>query len=147
MCSSRCEIPAWLSSSAAEPVPIQKPSATERTLGTRSVTTLTPESSVVMRCSASGTVATTMARATGATLAVAARTTVAAAVASTAVAVARRARAAATAATADAGQLLDGLARDIGVIGQAQADTAALAVDLDHAHVDLVAFVEHVLDR
>ena len=52
MCSSRCEIPAWLSCSAAEPVPIQKPSATERTLGTRSVTTLTPESSVVMRCSA-----------------------------------------------------------------------------------------------
>ena len=53
MCSSRCEIPAWLSCSAAEPVPIQKPSATERTLGTRSVTTRTPESSVVMRCSVS----------------------------------------------------------------------------------------------
>ena len=47
MCSNRWEIPAWLSPSAAEPVPIQNPSATERTLGTRSVITLTPESSVV----------------------------------------------------------------------------------------------------
>ena len=45
------EIPAWLSRLAAEPVAIQKPSATERTLGTRSVTTRTPESSVVVRCS------------------------------------------------------------------------------------------------
>ena len=44
--------PGLLSCSAAEPVPIQKPSATERTLGTRSVTTRTPSSSVVMRCSA-----------------------------------------------------------------------------------------------
>jgi len=43
-------------------VPTQKPSATERTLGTRSVTTRTPESSVVMRCSASGTVTTAMTR-------------------------------------------------------------------------------------
>ena len=36
---------------STEPVAIQKPSATERTLGTRSVTTRTPESSVVIRCS------------------------------------------------------------------------------------------------
>jgi hypothetical protein len=35
-------MPASLSRSDAEPVPIQKPSATERTLGTRSVTTRTP---------------------------------------------------------------------------------------------------------
>ena len=48
MCSSRWEMPASPSSSAAEPVAIQKPSATERTPGTRSVTTRTPLSSVVM---------------------------------------------------------------------------------------------------
>src|SRR6185436_15154829 len=43
-------------------------------------------------------------------------------------------------------QLLDGLAGDVGIVGQAQADAPALAVDLDHAHGDLVALVEHVLD-
>ena len=35
-------MPACSSRSATEPVPIQKPSATERTLGMRSVTTRTP---------------------------------------------------------------------------------------------------------
>ena len=35
----------------------------------------------------------------------------------------------------------------VGVVGQAQADAAALAVDLDHADLDLVAAVEDVLDR
>ncbi len=35
-------MPASLSRSPAEPTPIQKPSATERTLGKRSVTTLRP---------------------------------------------------------------------------------------------------------
>ncbi len=48
MCSSRCEMPACSSVSAAEPVAMKKPSATERTLGTRSVATRTPESSVVI---------------------------------------------------------------------------------------------------
>ncbi len=33
-----------------------------------------------------------------------------------------------------------------GSSAQAQADAPALAVDLDHAHVDLIALVEHVLD-
>ncbi len=47
MCSSRCEIPASLSRSAAEPVATQNPSATERTPGMRSLTTRTPDGSVV----------------------------------------------------------------------------------------------------
>ncbi len=51
MCSSRCESPACASHSIAEPVPIQKPSATERTLSMRSVTTRTPLSSVLVLCS------------------------------------------------------------------------------------------------
>ena len=57
-----------------------------------------------------------------------------------------RSAAATAAAAADRGQLLDGLAGDVGVLGEAQADAAALAVDLDHADGDLVALVEHVLD-
>src|SRR5271169_135702 len=51
-----------------------------------------------------------------------------------------------TTAGADAGQLLGGLAGDVGVLGEAQPDAAALAVDLDDTHVDLIALVEHVLD-
>src|SRR5690242_18849183 len=47
---------------------------------------------------------------------------------------------------ADGRELLDGLAGDLGVLGQAQADAPALAVDLDHADGDLVALVEDVLD-
>ena len=50
-------------------------------------------------------------------------------------------------AAADGRQLLDGLAHDLGVIGQSQADSATLAVDLDDADVDLVALVELLLDR
>jgi len=46
-------MPASPSCSETEPAPIKKPSATERTLGMRSVTTRTPESSVVMRYSVS----------------------------------------------------------------------------------------------
>src|SRR6476619_2473150 len=56
------------------------------------------------------------------------------------------ATATATAAGADTGELLDGLAGDVRVIGEAQADAAPLAVDLDDLDVDLVALVEHVLD-
>ena len=58
-----------------------------------------------------------------------------------------RRTAAATATGSDAGELLDGLAGDLRVLGEAQSDAAALAVDLDHAHADLIAAVEHVLDR
>jgi hypothetical protein len=54
---------------------------------------------------------------------------------------------AATAATAsNASELLDGLAGDVRVGGEAQTDAAALAVDLDHAHFHLVALVEDILD-
>ena len=45
-------MPACSAVSTAEPVAIQKPSAAERTPAMRSVTTLTPEGSVVIRCEA-----------------------------------------------------------------------------------------------
>src|SRR6476660_3148632 len=61
-------------------------------------------------------------------------------------AVAARAAAAGAVGGAHGGELLDALARDLGVLGQAQPDAPALAVDLDHAHGDLVALVEDVLD-
>src|SRR4051812_15965073 len=44
-CSRKWETPAFASVSSREPAPIQKPSATERTLGTRSEMTRSPESS------------------------------------------------------------------------------------------------------
>ncbi len=95
-----------------------------------------------------------MARTAGAArpIAVAAATRTALAVASraTVAAAALTARAAAVAAGPTAGadgrELLDRLAGDLGVVGEAQADAAALAVDLDHADRDLVALVEHLLD-
>src|ERR1700680_1893546 len=123
MCSSRWETPACSSDSAAEPVAIQKPSATERTLGTRSVTTLTPESSAVIRCSvftgAGGSIALApMARGTGASLPVTARPRLAGGGALGARApVAGGPPPAAVAAGADAGEFLDRLARDVGVVG------------------------------
>src|SRR5919201_1949326 len=67
-----------------------------------------------------------------------------------AVAVARAAVAAlatrAAAGGAERRELLDGLVGDLRVLGQPQADAPALTVDLDHAHGDLVALVEDVLD-
>src|SRR6478609_2016172 len=157
MCSRRWEMPASSSRSITEPVAIQKPRATERTPGTGSVTTLTPESSSVLRCSGlksrrPASIALTpvtrparaATRSAGAALAAPPAVGALAAVAGRpAVAVARSA---AAPAGPDAGELLDGLARDVRVLGEAQADAAALAVDLDHAHVDLVALVEDVLD-
>src|SRR3954447_12738480 len=68
-------------------------------------------------------------------------------VAARAAAVAVAPRAAAVAAGADRGELLLGLAGDVRVVGEPQADAAALAVDLDHADGHLVALVEHLLDR
>src|SRR5262249_60086059 len=47
----------------------------------------------------------------------------------------------------DSRELLGRLALDVGVVGEAQADPAALLVDLDDGDVDLVALVEDVLDR
>src|SRR5438270_12664244 len=147
MCSSRCEMPAWLSSSTTDPAAIQKPSATERTPGTRSVTTRTPLSSVAIRCSSlnrRSTLVAAVARAARAALAVAARSPLRALAPVAAAATVTGASAAP--AGADADELLDGLAGDVRVVGQPQADAAALAVDLDHADVDLVALVQHVLD-
>src|ERR1035441_5148716 len=155
MCSSRCEIPAWPGSSEVEPVAIQNPSATERTLGTRSVTTRTPESRVLMRCSSvktarcSASIAVTpVAGAPRAALVAAARSTLGALASVACATIARSTAAAASAAAAgaDACELLDGLAGDVGILCEAQADAPTLAVDLDHADVDLIALVEDVLD-
>src|SRR4051794_18535074 len=53
---------------------------------------------------------------------------------------------AALVAGAHRGQLLRCLAGDLRVVGQSQPDAAALAVDLDHADLELLAAIEHVLD-
>ncbi len=49
MCSRKCEMPACSTPSSREPARIHSPSAIERTEGIASVTTRTPESSVVSR--------------------------------------------------------------------------------------------------
>src|SRR6185436_8307982 len=78
---------------------------------------------------------------------------VAAAAAAVAPAVAARPAVAAAAAAhrrvagAHGGELLGGLAGDVRVLREAQADAPALLVDLDDADGDLVALVEHLLDR
>src|SRR4051794_5705910 len=155
MCSTRWDRPASSSDSATEPVPIQNPRATDRTESMCSVTIRTPESSSVRRCcscTAGVLVAIASAAMAGPAGAGAAAAAAAAAVSpragAAAVAVTPRAAVAAApaAAGADASQLLDGLAGDLGVLGEAQADAATLAVDLDHADGDLVALVEDVLD-
>src|SRR5829696_8191300 len=155
MCSRKCESPASASVSPREPAPTKKPRAADRTEGMTSVTTRSPESSSVRRCSGNGPLAAVRvpvrARAAlAAAPAVAVAPAPAAAVAAAASVTARPAVAAVAApaaAGADRRQLLDGLAGDLGVLGEAQADAAALAVDLDDADLDLVALVEHLLDR
>src|SRR6476469_9870820 len=165
MCSIRWLSPAWGSDSPTEPVPIHTPRATERTESMRSVTTRRPPSSVVSRWPspvATGSVATGVGTGCslgllatlGVTAAAAARAVTRAAGAAAAVALAvaaaalaTRAAVAAASAAAHRGELVGGLAGDVGVLGEAQADAAALAVDLDHAHLDLVALVQDVLDR
>src|ERR1039458_6705824 len=148
MCSSRCERPACASFSVREPVPIQKPSATERTAGTRSVTTRTPPGSSVMTCALS-TVGREL-------LAVAVtRATRAARAAVSPAALARTARAAVSATTTAAAaagsgerrEFLDRLAGDLGIVAEAHPDATAFAVDLDHPHGDLVALAQHLFDR
>src|SRR5919204_3458153 len=52
----------------------------------------------------------------------------------------------ATVARAHGSQLLGGLAEDLRVVRETEADPAALLIDLDHPHAHLVAAVEHVLD-
>ena len=51
MCSRKCEMPACSSPSSREPTRTHRPSAIDRTDGTRSVTTRMPESSSVRVCS------------------------------------------------------------------------------------------------
>src|SRR3954468_15828827 len=129
MCSMRCERPASSSPSPTLPAPIQNPSATDRTEPMDSVTTRTPESSSVS-LGAVRVPPSAPARAAGA--AAAAGPTVAAAVGVPAGGGGRgrgggrgppppppprppaRARS------------LGVLAGDVGVVGQAQADAAAL---------------------
>src|SRR5690606_15526357 len=64
----------------------------------------------------------------------------------------RTVAAAGAAATRTAGllqvlQLLGGLAGDLGIVRQAQADAAALAVELGDADLDDVALRQHLFDR
>src|SRR4051812_45901509 len=104
-------------------------------------------SAVPARVRASAAVRIAVARApAAATVAPAAIAPAAVASAAAPVAVPARAAVAPAPAGADRGQLLDGLSGHGRVGGEAQADAAALAVDLDHAHLDLLAAVEHVLD-
>src|SRR4051794_24957732 len=94
-------------------------------------------------------IAAAVARAPGAT--VAARAAVALPAAASAAVAAASARSAVAALAGAAGpdgrELLDRLAGDGRVLGEAQADAAALAVHLDDADADLVALVEDVLHR
>src|SRR4051812_38189524 len=116
-----------------------------------SVAIRSPELSSVIRCSGGRALAPVgiAIPARGARTAVAVPVAPAAAVAPVATPAAPVAAAAAAiaAAAADRGQLLLGLAGDLRVLRQAQADAAALAVDLDHADRHLVALVEDLLDR
>src|SRR5205823_1748347 len=148
-CSRKCEIPACSGASLRDPTPTQKPSAIERTPGTTSVTTRTPESSSDTRCASVTAmplpaVASVVAprRPVSATVTPAIARTAASAVSATS-----RPATAATAlvAGADGRELLGRLALHVGVVGQTQPDATALAVDLDHPHGHLVAAVEHVL--
>src|SRR5829696_8611167 len=118
MCSRKCDRPASSTCSPRDPAPMKKPRATDRTEGMCSVTTRSPESSVVSRWAGNPLAAVRVA---------------VAAVPATA--------------AADRRELLLALADDVGVLGEAQADAAALLVDLDDADGDLVALVEHLLDR
>src|SRR5215212_3454446 len=156
MCSRKCERPASASVSPRDPAPTKKPRAADRTEGMTSVTIRSPEPSSVRRCSGTGAgpgrlgavrVPVRARAAVAAPVAVAPAAAAVAAAAVTARAAVAAVAAPAPAAGADRGELLDGLARDLRVLGEPQADPAALAVDLDHSDLDLVALVEHLLDR
>ena len=150
-CSRKCEMPACSWPSSRDPARIQKPSAIERTEGIASVATLTPDSSVVtwLRCSVDHRSTPLLARrlaqrssvrlrsrsavapATAAALATASAVPATAAVTAIA-AVTTAARA--LVAGAHRGELFLRLARHVRVLGEAQADAAALAVHLDDLH-------------
>src|SRR5829696_6866316 len=165
-CSMKCETPAWPSASSREPAPTHRPSAIERTPGIASVTTRTPASSSVRRWRSAFTRRSSArqgARACGApsgsiaplaamvpTAAVAAPPVAAAPAAASPISAPATAAVAAAAAAvtgADARELVRRLAGDLGVVGEAQADAAALLVDLDDPHRELVAPAQHLLDR
>src|SRR4051812_35406496 len=146
-CSRKCESPDSRSLSPREPVATKKPRAADRTEPMCSVATRSPLGSSVIRCAGSELVPLGVPIAARAPVPIAVAPAAAApAVAVTVAPTATAVPAATAAAAADRGQLLDGLAGDLGILGEAQADAAALAVDLDHADGDLVALVEDVLD-
>src|SRR5215218_6303654 len=147
MCSTRCDSPASSCVSLAEPVAIQTPSVTDRTVGIASVTTRTPESRTVSSHSARGLVPVGIAVAVARTAGAAPAAVPAAVAAATRTAVTVAPAPPRAAAVADRDELLLRLAGDVGVRREAQADAAPLAVDLDDLDVDLVALVEDVLDR
>src|ERR687893_185754 len=123
-CSRKCEMPPCSGDSLREPVPIQRPSAIDRTDGIRSDTTRTPESSRVSLWPSVVVSALALVAGVGAARAVAAAIPPAVAVPAAAATVAAAASAApATATGAHRGELLGRLARDVGVVGEAQADT------------------------
>src|SRR5829696_7161895 len=127
MCSRKCESPASASVSPREPAPTKKPRAADRTEGMTSVTTRSPESSSVRRCSGNGPLAAVRVPVRARAALAAAPAVAVAAAASVTARPAVAAVAAPAAAGADRRQLLDGLAGDLGGLGEAQADAAALA--------------------
>ena len=143
-CSRKCETPACAGVSSRDPVLTQSPRATERTEGTTSVTTRRPRVEL-RQLDALGQRGSSVAALPLTAAASAAVATVAAATAAAAAAIAAVAAAAAAAAAhrrvarAELLQLLRALALDRRVVGEPQADPAALLVDLGHGDVDLVA--------
>src|SRR3954467_15865296 len=116
MCSIRWERPASSSPSPTLPAPIQNPSATDRTESMDSVTIRTPESSSVS-LGAVRVPPSAPPRAAGAAPAAAPPAAVPHVAAAVAAVAAGPTRAAAVAAAAaDGGQLLGGLAGDVGVV-------------------------------
>src|SRR5689334_19970289 len=124
----------------------------------RSVAIRSPEGSVVswwlsgllraavgVAVGAAAAVAPVTVAPTATAAAVAAAVAVAAAALTARPTVAAAARA--TVAGADADELLGRLARDLRVVGEAQADAAALPVDLDDADLEVLALLEDLLDR
>src|SRR5829696_5973939 len=122
-CSMKCETPAWPSASSREPAPTHRPSAIERTPGIASVTTRTPASSSVRRWRSAFTRRSSARQGARACGAPSGSIAPLAAMVSTAAVAAPR------------------------VAGEAQADAAALLVDLDDPHRELVAPAQHLLDR
>src|SRR5947207_6857773 len=140
MCSRKCEMPACSCASSRDPPRTHRPTATERTVGSFSLTTLTPESSVVRVCSSSTLGPLYLVAARAAAVAIPAA-------AATPVAVAPPAGRPAAVAGAHCRELLDRLALDRGVVGEPQADAPALLVELHDTHCQLIALLDDVLDR